>query len=671
LPILSAPSISPNGGTFTSATSVTLADTDGTAVMYYTTNGNTPTSGSTKYIGSFSLSSSATVKAIAVAASGLTSPITSATFTVNIPVLTAPTVSLTPAVTTAGSPGGLTLLATSNANGSTVTFGTAGSIGGTFNPATCVIATGSCATRYLPTGSLSAATYSNDLTAAFTATGSYNTGSASSTLTVNAGSATPTAVNLFNFTNTAGSGSYTGRALYYGSLIQAKDGLLYGTTERGGNTTASSFGGGLVFSFSPATSAYNVVFSFLGGSGDGLNPYDGVIQGPLDGMLYGTTFEGNSANLGVIFKVGTATGTSSDTILHNFTGTTTDGSEPYSGLIPVVISPTNVAFYGNVYSGGTNGNGAIYSLTSSGTYNQLYSLNSTATPSTGGYPRGSLVQHPTDGFLYGAAYNGGSGSGGTIFKIDVNGNNYQVLHNFYTVTTDGKSPVAGLIVGPDGYLYGTTALGGTNSNGTVFKIDYQGNNYSVIYSFAASSTDGSKPEDALYLASDGLLYGTTSIGGTNNLGTIFRMNTSGGAYTVLYSFGPLPNGTTPYSGLMQASDGNFYGGTSAGGGATTTVSYGTLFKVPYGPAPIQLAAPATVTHGSSFSLAYSVANAYSTTLQNCFATNNAGDTTGWAGLKTGLPSPQTVTLTAPSSGTYTYTLTCGGAESGFTTLVVQ
>jgi uncharacterized repeat protein (TIGR03803 family) len=183
--------------------------------------------------------------------------------------------------------------------------------------------------------------------------------------------------------------------------------------------------------------------------------------------------------------------------------------------------------------------------------------------------------------------------------------------------------------------------------------------------------DGEYPYAPLVQGSDGSFYGTTYNGGSTGYGTVFSI-TSTGAFSLLHSFSnATTDGEYTSGGLIQGSDGNFYGTTYIGGAN----NYGTIFQLTSTPAlaaPVTLTVPAGVTHGTTFTLGYAVSNAYSTTLKTCFATNTAGDTTGWTGPITGAPTAQNLTLTAPATaGTYTYALTCGGMQSGFATLTVQ
>jgi len=185
-------------------------------------------------------------------------------------------------------------------------------------------------------------------------------------------------------------------------------------------------------------------------------------------------------------------------------------------------------------------------------------------------PDGGLTQ-ASDGNFYGTASQGGNGSQsqarGTIFRISPSGE-FKLL---FTFTADGNGdfsngsqPFAGLVEGIDGALYGTTATGGANDAGVVFKISKAGT-FKVLHHFCseAGCADGSTPFAPLALGNDGKLYGTASAGGSSSAGTIFRI-TDAGAFTVLHTLNGSSDGSEPMGGLMQASDGNFYGGTNTG-----------------------------------------------------------------------------------------------------------
>jgi uncharacterized repeat protein (TIGR03803 family) len=171
--------------------------------------------------------------------------------------------------------------------------------------------------------------------------------------------------------------------------------------------------------------------------------------------------------------------------------------------------------------------------------------------------------------LYGTTANGGS-SAGTVFEITTNG----ALTNLTSFAeAAGTLPQAGLALGNDGNLYGTTTSGGTNGGyGTIFRASTAGT-FTLLASFA--SVDGASPNGVLTLGPDGSFYGSTVNGGTNGgYGTVFKVTTNG-LLTSLVSFGNT-NGANPYAGLTPGSDGNFYG-TTVGGG--TNGGYGTVFKV--------------------------------------------------------------------------------------------
>ncbi len=184
-------------------------------------------------------------------------------------------------------------------------------------------------------------------------------------------------------------------------------------------------------------------------------------------------------------------------------------------------------------------------------------------------PYGALIRD-AGGNFYGTTVNGGTFNRGTVFKLDSAGNE-TILHSFGG-SGDGALPQCALVRDPAGNLYGTTVFGGTQGQGSVFKIDGNSNE-TVMYSFTGGS-DGQNPYAALVRDSAGNLYGTTSAGGAFGYGTVFRLDTSG-VETVLHTFGGVPDGSIPYAALVTDKAGNFYGATSAGG----TDNLGTVFKL--------------------------------------------------------------------------------------------
>jgi uncharacterized repeat protein (TIGR03803 family) len=263
-----------------------------------------------------------------------------------------------------------------------------------------------------------------------------------------------------------------------------------------------------------------------------------------------------------------------ETTIYSFSSSPTDGHVPYTGL----VQGCDGNFYGTTIEGGDygfGGDGTVFQISPDGTETPLYFFGIFPTDGVG--PDGALVQG-SDGNLYGTTSYGGTNSDGTVFRISPSGN-YASLYSFVGSPTDGNSPQAGLVQGSDGNFYGTTSGGGTNGWGTVFRISTNGIE-TVLYSFVGPSTDGVNPVAGVVQGSDGNFYGTTFYGGTSHncfqgCGTVFRIS-PGGSYSNLYSFvGPPSDGQWPRGGVVQGSDGNFYGTTQDGG----TYGSGIVFRV--------------------------------------------------------------------------------------------
>jgi uncharacterized repeat protein (TIGR03803 family) len=223
-------------------------------------------------------------------------------------------------------------------------------------------------------------------------------------------------------------------------------------------------------------------------------------------------------------------------------------------------------FYGTTASGGTSGRGTVFELTPSGTETVLYSF-----PAGSSEPYCGLIQGK-DGNFYGTTGANGTSDDGTVFRITASGIK-TTLHVFPKTGSDGEIPYAGVIQGSDGNFYGTTYFGGSSGFGTVFRVTPSGTE-TVLYSFAGGS-DGEHPYAGVIQGSDGNFYGTTYQGGTSGLGTVFKITPSG-TETVLHSFaGGSSDGANPEAGLTQGTDGNFYGNTDLGGAS----SLGTVFEI--------------------------------------------------------------------------------------------
>jgi uncharacterized repeat protein (TIGR03803 family) len=301
----------------------------------------------------------------------------------------------------------------------------------------------------------------------------------------------------------------------YAGLIEVK-GQLYGTTSYGGTGTCNRGldGCGTVFSVDPATGAENVVYSFQDNGSDGAAP-NAVIE--VGNYLYGTTIIGGKLDAGTVFEIDLTT--DAETVLYSF------------------------------YSHDDDGIG----------------------------PQGSLTE--VRKILYGVTPGGGDYQLGTVFSFDPMTKTETVVHAFCgTGCGDGEIPDAALL-DVKGMLYGTTQMGGAYYGGTVFAVDPSNRTESVIYSFCAQQNcpDGDWPQDTL-VDVNGLLYGTTDLGGAYREGTVFSLDPSTGKEKVLYSFQGSEDGVQPVAGMIQVGD-KLYGTTSGGGeGSGCEEGCGTVFS---------------------------------------------------------------------------------------------
>ena len=327
------------------------------------------------------------------------------------------------------------------------------------------------------------------------------------------------------------------------NFVQAADGTLYGVTRQGGGISTN----GYLFRLRPDGSGYQVVHSFTVaelGSPFG-RPGDSLVLGG-DGALYGTTELGGSAGFGTLYKVN-ADG-SGFTLLHSFTaGTTTatltnDGGAPRGGLV--------FAADGNLYGLTTRGtatagatindsNGIIYRVAPDGSgYRVIYSFDQKLA-AIGGIRPVALIQG-RDGLLYGTLQAVGPTAVGGIFSMRTDGTGFALLSGFSgAVPLNGISPRTPVVHAADGFLYGTTVVGGARGQGTVFRMRTDGSAFQVIHSFvAANQSNGYNPSGVFFQGRDGSLYGRTLEGGAfvNGEGDIYKIRTDGTGLRRLHSF---------------------------------------------------------------------------------------------------------------------------------------
>jgi uncharacterized repeat protein (TIGR03803 family) len=299
------------------------------------------------------------------------------------------------------------------------------------------------------------------------------------------------------------------------------------------------------FSIAPKGSTYTILHSFAGGTGDGS---DSTAEVTLDasGNIDGTTGSGGANGNGTIFKL-TSGGT--ETLLHSFGGSG-DGTTP-DGAVSIDSAGD---IYGTTQDGGAGGNGTIYELTAGGTYNVLHSF----AADEGSFIRGHLTQDKQGNF-YGTALFGGTPGYGTVFKYSTGGT-LTVVHAFDS--TDGEYPEHGVASDKAGNLYGATAFGGTGGQGTVYEISKKGK-FSTLYNFTGGATDGGFIYGGVTVDKAGNVYGNTAEGGANGAGTVFKVAPDG-TLTTLYNFTGSADGGSPEGDVLLVGK-NIYGTTSEGG----------------------------------------------------------------------------------------------------------
>ncbi len=318
----------------------------------------------------------------------------------------------------------------------------------------------------------------------------------------------------------------------------------------------------------------NTLHSFGVVPNDGLNPEASLVQGN-DGNFYGTTFAGGTKGYGSVFKI---TPSGSLTTLYSFVTNQNDGIQPSAAL----IQARDGNFYGTTETGAASAQyGVVFRVTPAGVETPIYTF---AGGNDGNTPKAALVQG-ANGNLYGTTRLGGATLGqgnGTIFEVTLAGSEtlvYRLGSN--TSQLDGLWPGAPLILASDGNFYGTTTSGGGSNYGAIIKMTPTGSE-SLFYNIGNNGLNGIEPGAPLVQGTDGSFYGTTRSGGSNDEGVVFKL-TLGGSYTPIYTFPPVSttNGANPYAGLVQGSDGNFYGTTRFGGIGGTSENHGNgvIFKV--------------------------------------------------------------------------------------------
>ena len=361
----------------------------------------------------------------------------------------------------------------------------------------------------------------------------------------------------FNVVHNFGSGSDGGNPV--NGLMMRSSGGLFGTASAGGTS-----GLGVVFKL-VGNGTETVLHNFAGGA-DGATPNGALVEG-VDGALYGTTTAGGAGGLGTVFR---ATGTY-EGVLYSFAGGA-DGADPEAGL--VVDAAGNL--YGTTNQGGPAGNGTVFELVAPSGNSKKWTetvLYAFGTGTDGANPVGG-VHLDAAGNLYGTTSAGGTYKYGTVFQLKT-GHVWteNILHNFQNAT-DGLTPYAGLVSDAAGNLYGAATNGGTNGGGTIFELSPSGSNwnFSVLASLPGWGVSGTFRD--LVLDASGNIYGATHCDGDNNAGTIYELSPSGGnwTYNQLYTFTGGSDGLYSISNLVLK-QGRLYGTTIYGGANNAGVVY--------------------------------------------------------------------------------------------------
>jgi uncharacterized repeat protein (TIGR03803 family) len=359
----------------------------------------------------------------------------------------------------------------------------------------------------------------------------------------------------------------------YSTLVRDAKGNLYGTTLAGGSANL-----GTVFRINKK-GVETVLHTFTGGS-DGANPYAGVIFG-ADGALYGTTYHGGSSGLGTVYKITTS---GSETVLHAFQGifNNHDGSFPYGGL--VLASDGNM--WGTTVNGGSQSDyGTIYGLEPDGVVTVLYEFGANGGSKDALHPYSNLIKSSFGGneYLVGTASAGGPLGAGTIYSFLPSLE--EAVGSYMPGSFDSDTPIGGLVIwtqeSNDVETLGAAPKGGLYGLGTLFEGDASCCEYAAtVHSFKGINVqDGSFPYAALYHAQDGIYYGTTLKGGnSSDSGTIYSFAYTGhDTETPIYRFSG-SDGSQPYGGLIEGKPGTFYGTTSSGGANNLGVVYKLVVK---------------------------------------------------------------------------------------------
>jgi len=307
--------------------------------------------------------------------------------------------------------------------------------------------------------------------------------------------------------------------------------------------------------------SFTTLHEFSGGTSDGIGPLTGLTF-DASGNLYGTTYLGGQHNFGMVFEIAKGSHTFSPVASFNGIG----GANSVGTLIFDIAGN----MYGTTTMGGSSNVGTVFEIQKGS--NTVTTL-ATFSNGNGADPRGTLSLDSA-GNLYGTTFSGGANNVGTIFELAKGSGSITTLFSFNSGTS-GANVYSGVTIDTAGNLYGTAQGAGSSGSGTVFEFskDHQ---YSVLHTFTGG-TDGGSPSSSIAIDPAGNLFGTSYFGGANGYGSVFEIVKSTGNLVTVHSFTG-GDGGYPFVGLTLDSAGNLYG-TTTGRGA---LPFGSVFEIAHG-----------------------------------------------------------------------------------------
>ena len=442
----------------------------------------------------------------------------------------------------------------------------------------------------------------------------------------------------------------------FAGLVGDSAGQLWGANNTGGGAS----GAGTVFKLNPSTNALTSVVKFTGNvdPSKGASVYNALVNDGL-GFFWGTSQGGGTTGNGTLFKINATTGAMTSVFGFAGSGTTNArGSAPSASL----RSDGAGFLWGTTQAGGTGGGfGTIFKISpSTNALSVLVDFTSNGANNKGADPNGQLVSDGA-GFLWGTTRAGGASLLGTIFKVNITSGVLTTVVEFTGngASNRGSSPLAGLVSDGAGNLWGTTQNGGAGGLGTIFKVQITPGLLTTLVDFTGNgaTNKGSKPNAALASDGAGNFWGTTSLGGATDNGTIFKVQQSSGILSTVFEFTgagaqALTGSAASYGALFKHTDGNFYGTTIGGGPGG-----GTIYRVRIGAIPVT-GTTGTVTATSAVLNGTINPNGFATTASFEYGTDAqlVGATVVSAGTTTAGTAPEavTATLSGLSSGTTYY-----------------